>query len=1039
MKLPEFSVNRRVTATMVTFILIVLGAISFTRLGLDFFPDIEYPTVSVITSYPGASSEDVETTVTKPLEQIISSVNRIKKVTSTTSEGVSAISAEFEWGANLDFSAQDLRDQIGLYQNYLPPGAKEPLVVKFSFNQFPVIFWGVTSDLAPSELKDLLEDEISPRLERVDGVASVQVFSTDIREILVDVDKSALETRNLTLDRILLALQASNANSPAGNIIERHTDLTLRAIGEFESLEDIRRTTVGMSASGVPIYLSDVAEVKDTLKDTRFESRVQGKRGVFLMVMKQSGANTNIVGKAVHREMNTAAKLLPSDVEFSVVMDTSDIISDVVNRTTENAWQGGLLAIALIFIFLLNWRPTLIIGLVIPISIITVFIGLYAAGYTLNLLTLGGLALGIGMLVDNAVVIIENTFRHIEEGKDLKKASILGASEVGMALMASTLTAVVVFLPMILATGITAELTRPLGLTVAFAQFFSLFVALTIIPLLSTFLFRKIKIGRAAVSDKPFLKRVYAWQEFAKTKAGYRRWLEAALRKRGLVLALVIGAFILSLAGVRFLGTEFMPTMDQDMLFIKVGLPVGTALDETDRLCRQVENLARKQPEVKIVTSQIGSQAEVNTQDAGSAMSSQGTHEGVLYIGLKKKEFRDRTAAQVLESIRSGLPKANNIKFESMDMSSGFMGGATTPIDIKLFGKDLALLRTLADQMVERVRQVPGTRDITHTLTAAKPEYHVRIDRVRAAQLGLTIGQIEATVQTATVGTVATRYRDADEEVDVRVKFQKRYRDNIDEIRTIPLMTAMNKTVYLDQIADIGLGTGPLQIARENQTRRVSVTGNVLGRDMGSVVRDIKTRLAGFEKELPPGYFVEYGGSYEQMIDAFKILGGALLLAILLVYMVMASQFESLRHPFIIMFTIPLSFIGVVIGLFIRGMSVNLPVIIGFILLAGIAVNNGIVMIDYINQLVKEGVDKKEAILRGCSTRLRAVLLTALTAVLGMLPMSMTTSSGAEMRAPMAVTVLAGLTATTFLTLFIIPIIYSMFEKVSFRKPKADA
>ncbi len=582
-----------------------------------------------------------------------------------------------------------------------------------------------------------------------------------------------------------------------------------------------------------------------------------------------------------------------------------------------------------------------------------------------------------------------------------------------MAITASTLTTIVVFLPMVFATGITAKFTRGLALAVAFSLVSSLFVALTVVPLLASFLFRKGKIGVVSDADAASatgLKgRLMSWQGFEKARAKYRRALEATLRRRKLALGLVILAFVLSLAAVPFLGTEFMPVMDQDMLFIKLGMPVGTSLEETNRVSLMVEELARKQPEVNIITAQVGSQAEVSPSDSASEMSASGTHEAILYIGLKKKELRKRSGPQVLEALRSGLPKIKGLKFDTLDVSSGFMGGSRTPVDIKLFGKDLGLLKTLADRMVERVRDVPGIRDATHSLASGKPEYHIRLDRVRAAQLGLMVGQVGTAVQTATIGKVATRYRDADEEIDVRVRFQERYRDSIDEVRSIPLVTAANKTVYVDQIATLESGSGPIQITRENQARRVSLTANVIGRDLGSVIRDVKSRLAGFEKELPSGYFLEYGGAYEQMIDAFKILFAAFALATLLVYMVMASQFESLLHPFIIMFTIPLGFIGVVAGLFLWGMTVNLPVLIGFILLEGIAVNNGIVMIDYVNQLVRSGVEKKEAILRGCATRLRPVLLTALTTILGMLPMAMTKSSGAEMRAPIAVTVLAGL------------------------------
>ncbi len=418
MKLPEFSVNKRVTTTMMAMILVVVGLISLSKLGLDFFPDIDFPTVSVITTYSGASSEDIETTITKPLEQIVSSVSRIKKVTSQTSEGVSAISAEFEWGTNLDFAAQDLRDQIGMYKNYLPPDASEPLVVKFNFGQFPVIFWGITSDRPVFQLKKLIEDEVAPRLERIDGVASAQVFATDIREIHVDVDKRALESRNLTLDRVSWppGPERQHAGREPRRALHGPPGPDPRASSSRSPISGARSSERG--PKGEPIYIADIAEVNDTIKEVRYEARIQGEKGVFLILIKQSGANTALVGDAVQKEMGKVLPSLPADIKFHQVMDQSDMVKDVTKRTTGNAWQGGLLAIVLIFIFLLNWRPTLIIAVAIPLSIITTFIAFYAAGYTLNMLTLGGLALGVGMLVDNSIVVIENTFRHIEEGMD---------------------------------------------------------------------------------------------------------------------------------------------------------------------------------------------------------------------------------------------------------------------------------------------------------------------------------------------------------------------------------------------------------------------------------------------------------------------------------------------------------------------------------------------------------------------------------------------------------------------------------------------
>ncbi len=1025
MKLPEFSVKRRVTTSMIAMILVVVGFIALSRLGLDFFPDLEFPTVSVITIYRGASPEDIEKTITKPLEQIVSSIVRVKKVSSVSAEGASVIMVEFEWGTNLDFAAQDIRDQIGLYRNQLPEAATDPLVVKFNLGQMPVIFYGITAERPTAELKKLIEDEVAPRLERLDGVASARVFSTDIREIQVSVDKAALESRNLSLDRIIAALRLENLNLPAGYVLERHADFLVRTLAEFESLEDIRQTVVGQTPRGELIYLSDVAEVKDGLKETRYLGRIQKEKGVFLIVNKRSGANTAQVGDRVKKELGKIEAGLPADVKFFAAMDQADMVKMVINRTFATAWQGGLLAILLIFLFLRNWRPTLTIGLAIPLSVITTFIALYAAGYTINLLTLGGLTLGVGMLVDNAIVVIENTFRHIELGKAASAAAIVGASEVGMAITASTLTTIIVFLPVVFSSGITAKLTQGLALSVAFALVASLFVALTIVPLFSSLLFQ-----RSRGNPQPIKK------QFEGARRLYRRVLTWVLLHRARVLIAAGALFLISLALIPILGTEFMPSQDRRMILLKVKLPVGTALEETDRVVAMVEDLMIKQPEVQMVSSQVGSASEEDPSDMASGFAATGPHEAIIWVGLIHREKRKRTDVQILEDIRKQLPKMANVKIEALDMSQMFFG-SQSPVEIKIFGKEISSLKQVADNIVSQIQDVEGLRDIAHTFSEGRPEYQIYVDRERAGRLGLSVNQVANTIQTATLGRVATRYREAGEEVDVRVWFKDKYRKNLREVLTTPLLTPFNKIVTLDQVSTLKRGEGPIQIIRENQARKVSVTANVVGRDVGSVTREIKSRLASLEKGLPPGYFLEYGGQYEQMQDAFKTLALAFALAVLLVYMVMASQFESFLHPFVIMFTVPLGLTGVVLGLLIAGKPVSLPVWIGFILLAGIAVNNGIVMIDYINQLWRRGMDKREAIIEGAITRLRPVLLTALTTILGLMPMALSRTTGSEMRSPLALTVLSGLIATTFLTLFVVPVIYSLFEKVSFKKIKA--
>jgi len=1029
MKIPEFSVNRKVTMAMLAMILVVLGLLAFTRLGLDFLPDIEFPTVSVITTYTGASSEDIENTITRPVEKIISSVSRVKKVTSMTLEGASVIMVEFEWGTNLDFAAQDVRDQIGLYQNFLPEEASDPLVVKFNLGQMPIIFGGITSKMPTYELKELIEDEVAPRLERIDGVASAQVFSMDTREILVDIDKAALESINVSLDQILLALRMENLNLPGGRIVERHSEFLLRTLGEFKTLDDIRNTIVSSTQTGQPVYLRDVAEVRDTMKDTRFVSRVQGEKGVFYFISKRSGANTVITAEAVKKELAKIRETLPPDIEFFPFMDQSEMIQKVIRRTGNNALVGGILAMFFIFVFLRNWRPTITIFLAIPLSVITTFIALYLAGYTINLLTLGGLALGIGMLVDNAVVVIENIFRHIEEGKGRDEAAKKGASEVGMAITASTLTTIAVFFPMVFAQGITGKLTRGLALAIAFSLLASLFVALTIVPTVASILFK--------ANNKQGKEEKKQWREqFGKARNFYRKILNRALRQRWWVLGGVFGLLLISFAIIPFLGTEFMPAMDREMIIFTIKMPVGTSLEETNRVVTLVENLMKLEPGVETVSAQVGSQAEENPADMAGGFSTTGSHEGMIWAGLVDKRERELSDMEILEKIRGKLPKLKGVKFEALDMGQTMMGGAQAPIEIKIFGKDIDLLKEVADNMVQRIQDVEGLRDVTHSLAEGKPEYHIIIDREKASRMGLMVNHIANSIQTAALGKVATRFREGNEEIDIRVQFKEKFRDSLDDIKNIPIMTPLNNLVTLDQVASIIEGEGPIRITRENQARVITVTANIAGRDLGSVARDIKERINDIERELPSGYFTEFGGQYEQMQDAFIIMAGAFALATLLVYMIMASQFESFVHPFVIMFTIPLALVGVILALLLSGKPISLPVLIGFIMLGGIAVNNGIVMVDYINQLKRKGLEKKEAILQACSVRLRPVLITAFTTILGMLPMALSASEGAEMRAPMAVTVIGGLVATTFLTLFVIPIIYSLVDRVKFKEEK---
>jgi len=1011
---------------MLALIIVVFGSIAFTRLGLDFFPDVEFPTVSVITVYVGASPEDIENTITRPLEQIINSVSRVKKVNSVTSEGLSIIMVEFEWGTNLDFAAQDVRDQIGFFQSSLPETATNSLVVKFNLVQFPIMIGGITSDLPIVELKALVEEEIAPRLQRVDGVASFRVYSTEVREIVVDIDKAALESRNISQDQILYALRMGNLNLPAGHIVKNFTESVVRTIGEFESLDDIRSTIVGFTLTGKPIYIRDVAEVKDTLKENRFLTRIKGGQGLIFSINKRSGANTVSTAEGVNKELESILANLSFDVSFYPRMDQSEIIQSSLRQTRNNFLVGGFLAVLLIFFSLRSWRPTIIIVLAIPLSVLTTFIVLYATKYTINIMTLGGLALGIGMLVDNAVVVIENVFRHLEEGRDETESAKKGSSEISMAITASTLTTIAVFFPMMFASGITGKMAGALAVSIAISLLASLFVAFTLVPMATSLLFKKhISLIRFNKEKRP--------QHYQKIKAFYQKTLQAALKRRFAVLAGALGLVLLSFVVVPFLGTEFIPAMDYDWLILSVKMPIGTSIEETNRVVVLVEKIVLSEPGVEAVSGQMGTQADVNPQDLASSFSTTDASEGLLWVKLINQNQRKLSNVDILENIRFKLPKFKDIKVEALDVTQAMTFGAQAPIDIKVSGKDLFEIRQIADRIVQEIQDVDGLRDVYHTMEEGKPEYHITVNRRKVFQMGLMASQIASALQTTSLGTIVTRYRDGNDEVDVRVRFKKIFRDSLEDIQNIPIVTPFKPPVYLDQVASISTGEGPIQITRENQVRKVSILANIADRDLGSIIQDINKRLEVVEDNLPAGYRIEYGGQYKEMRETFVIMSGAFILAALLVYMILASLFESFLYPFIIMFTIPLAFIGVVLALLISGKPINLPVLIGFVILGGIAVNNGIVLVDYINQLKSRGVEKKDAILQACAVRMRPVLITALTTIFGMLPMALSTSAGSELRAPMAITVVGGLTATTFLTLFIIPVIYSLIDRVKYR------
>ncbi len=1026
MKLPEFSVNRKVTVIMLTILTVILGIVAFTQLGFEMLPDLNYPAISIVTTYPGAASEDVEEMITKTLETSIAGVKRVKNIKSESMEGISLIMVEFVWGTNLDFAAQDLRDAIEWSLDYLPSDAKRPMVMKFNLSQMPILYYGITGMENTYKLRKLIEDEVEPKLKHLDGVASIMVMGGKEAEKQVIIDKVKLEQNNISINEVVAMLSAQNLNMTGGYVEKGQNEFLMRTMGEYKSIKEIENTPISMTKTGKVIYVKDIAKVEDGFKEKRYYVRTNGKPTVMMLVSKESGANTLTVSESVKKELEIIKTELPSSVQFAEIFDQGYIVSRITSKTGNNLIFGAILAILIMFLFLRNWRPTSVISLAIPISVIATFIPVYLAKYSLNIMTLGGLALGVGMLVDNAVVVIENIYRHLEKGEKKIQAAKIGASEVGMAITASTLTTIAVFAPMIFAYGFTGQLVRGLALTVAFALSASLFVALTIVPLIASMIFKRRATGKEyqQASGKLFIG----------IRDKYLKLLSWSLRHRVKTLLAMFLIFIIAIALVPLIGTEFIPKTDMPMQTLHIRTPVGTSLEETNFFVSQVEHIIGNLKEVKYVMSLVGPMTEAGA--ASDPTNPQSSNESQVFFRLYNKEERERSSEEILDEIRSKIPKFEGAKITFLDMSRQMMGGTESPISVKLFGKDLSVLKSISKEIENRITNVEGICDVDNSFKEAKPELHIHIDRDKAFHYGLTTAQVASAIRTATYGTIAGIFRQAGDEINIFVRLKEESRKSLPDIENISITSSRQVgrfTIPLKQVASIKMGEGPIKISREHKTRKVTISANVVGRDLGSTVKEIQTVIKDIKDNLPIGYFIEFGGAYKDMKETFVALFYALLLAALLVYVVLASLFESFRQPFVVMFTLPLAYIGVIFILLLTGTTLSAISFVGIIILSGIVVNNAIVLIDHINLLRRSGMDNHKAIIQAGSDRMRPVLITAITTIGGMFPMAISTGQGSEMRAPMAIAVIGGLITATFFTLVIIPTIYSIVERISYK------
>jgi len=1030
MNLAGFSIKRPVTMLMIVAIVLVLGFISLSKLGIDLYPNFTFPGAVVITEYSGASSHEIESIITEPLEQMLSTISNVKKIQSFSSEGNSTIVVEFNWGTDMDAAALDMREKVDFIKPFLPDGVKNPMVIKFDPSMMPVMQLSVYGGNNIVQLKKIVDDTIVNRLLRIEGVASVSVLGGLERQVSIEVDPDKLSFYGLSMQQISGKLKMENLNLPGGNVNQGKKEYILRTEAEFKDVSEIENLPIPLPQGGT-VPLRNIAKVNDGFKDVSTISRYDGKPSIGLMIQKQSNYNTVQVAERVKKEMVKLKREIPVAIEYESVLDQADFINVAIGNVKNNAIVGGILAVLVLYLFLKNLSSTLIIALSIPTSIITTFVMVYFNGLTLNIMSLGGLALGVGMLVDNSIVVLENIFRHYQDGEEPEIAAVIGTNEVGQAVTASTLTTVAVFLPIVFVQGITAQFFKELALTVTFSLLSSLIVSLTIVPLLSAKLLSARGInGNTKGKGKKNL-RMLSFAKFAievfsnfykKTEILYEKLLNWSLSHRKLVVITSIALFVISILLIPLVGAEFLPQSDAGSINIFVELPYGTNLSQTDKFVTELVGKIREIPEIQGIMENIGSSGEMlSTSGANSNQAS-------IVAQLTSLEKRKRSAQEVAEAIRNlaaGMPGAQ-VKVRAVSSMDFGGGGALKPISIEIKGDDLEKLKEISRDIVKIVNATSGAREVESSHEKGRPELVVKVNREKATLYGLSSTDIAQLVNSAVSGSVATKYKVGGDEIDVIIRSDESLIDSIYKVRDLLIPSPSGALITLGDVARVEKESGPITINRDNQTRVVMVSGEVLGRATGTVNKEIQEQLK--DIALPEGYTIDMGGEQQEMVEAFRDLFLALILAVFLVYMVMAAQFESLKQPFIIMFTVPLSLIGVVLALLGTGRHLSIVSFIGIIMLAGIVVNNAIVLVDFINQLRENGVARNDAIIKAGPMRLRPILMTTLTTVLGLIPMALGIGEGGELRAPMATAVIGGLTFSTLLTLVVIPVIYTIFE-----------
>ncbi len=1020
MSLYSSSVKRPVTTILIFVAVVILGLFSLKKLPIDLMPDIDTNTIMVMTTYSGASAEDIEQNVTRPLENSLNSVEHLKHITSNSRENVSIVTLEFEYGYDIDVLTNDVRDKLSMVSSMLPDDANTPIIFKFSTDMIPIVLLSAQAHESVPGLYKILDENVANPLARVDGVGSVSIGGAPKREVHIYVDPLRLEAYNLSIETISSLVGAENRNIPGGTFDIGNETYALRVEGEFNDPKELENLVVGAS-NGAAVHLSDVARIDDSLEERAQETFTNGVRGAMIIIQKQSGANSVEISNRVKQILPQIQKNLPSDIKLDYIVDTSDNIRNTIASLVETVLYALLFVVIVVFFFLGRWRATVIIVLTIPISLIASFIYLYATGNTLNIVSLSALSISIGMVVDDAIVVLENITTHIERGAEPKQAAVHGTNEVAISVIASTLTLIAVFFPLTLVTGMTGVLFRQLGWMVTIMMIISTTAALSLTPMLCS---RMLRLQRT--QSKLFTKFYGPIEKILdKLDDGFAWLLTHCVRHRWITSLVVLGVFIVSIFLMKFVGSEFFPTMDNSRLGVNLELPIGTRVEVAKDVCQRLhKEWTEKYPEIQVFNYTVGQASSDNTW---GSMQNNGSHIISMNIRLVNPSDRDRSITEIAGLMREDLKQYPELKKALVNVGGsrgGGMSGQST-LDYEIYGYDFAQTDSVAQHLKRVLEKVRGAADINISRSDYQPEYQVDFDREKLALYGLNLSTAATYVRNRINGNTASYFREDGDEYDIKVMYDPEHRQSLEDIENITLYNAMGNGIKLKEVGKVVERFSPPTIERKDRERIITVSTVVQDRPMSEIIAEAQPEID--KLDLPPGVTIQLSGSFEDQQDSFSDLGMLAILIIILVYIVMASQFESFTYPGIIMSSIMFAFSGIVLILLLTGTNLNVMSMIGAIMLIGIVVKNGIVLIDYITLNRERGMSVRRSVIDGGKSRLRPVLMTSLTTILGMVPMAIGSGEGAEMWRPMGIAVIGGLTFSTILTLLFVPTMYTIF------------